>query len=65
MAQQAQTLAGGKVVLVLEGGYELGPIADCAEVSLRTLLQQKVTARLISMRLERSRFCVRGRNNCL
>ncbi|GAU99331.1 hypothetical protein RvY_10352 [Ramazzottius varieornatus] len=32
------TLAGGKVALVLEGGYDLAPICDSAEESVKALL---------------------------
>ena len=42
MTKQMQTLAGGKLVLVLEGGYELNPICDATEMCLRTLLGEEV-----------------------
>ncbi|XP_039267338.2 histone deacetylase 4-like isoform X2 [Styela clava] len=31
-------LANGKVVMALEGGFELKPLADCVEICVRTLL---------------------------
>lgn len=42
MTKQVMTLAGGKVVLVLEGGYELEPLCDATELCLRALLGQEV-----------------------
>ena len=37
------SLAGGKVVLALEGGYELKPVCDATEMCMRTLLGQEVS----------------------
>jgi histone deacetylase 6 len=38
MTHQLMSLAGGRVLLVLEGGYNVPVIADCAEACLRTLV---------------------------
>ncbi|KPM02803.1 histone deacetylase 4-like protein [Sarcoptes scabiei] len=38
MTQQLMTLAGGKIVLALEGGYELTSICDCAQACVSALL---------------------------
>ncbi|KAK2160951.1 hypothetical protein LSH36_124g03018 [Paralvinella palmiformis] len=42
MTKQLMTLAGGKVVLVLEGGYILPALCDTAETCLRALLHMEV-----------------------
>jgi hypothetical protein len=42
MTNQLLTLAGKKVALVLEGGYELRPLCDSAEACLRALLEEPV-----------------------
>jgi len=42
MTQQLMSLAAGKIVLVLEGGYEMKPLCDGAEICLRALLDQQV-----------------------
>ena len=44
MTKQLMTLAGGKVVLVLEGGYVLPALCDTAEMCLRALLHMEVRA---------------------
>lgn len=46
MTRQLQSLAGGRVVLVLEGGYELTSMSDAAEACLRTLLGYEVSPTL-------------------
>eukprot|EP00743_Colponemidia_sp_Colp-15_P007837 GILK01008487.1.p1 GENE.GILK01008487.1~~GILK01008487.1.p1 ORF type:complete len:486 (+),score=77.23 GILK01008487.1:48-1460(+) len=38
MTQSLMQLAGGRVVVALEGGYNLGAISDAAEATLRVLL---------------------------
>ncbi|XP_072162642.1 histone deacetylase 4 [Bemisia tabaci] len=43
MTQQLMQLADGKVVLALEGGYDLAAICDSAEECVRALLGDKVT----------------------
>ena len=40
MLQELMTLAGGKVALVLEGGYNLEVISKCYEACVRTLLKE-------------------------
>ncbi len=35
-------LAGGKVVLVLEGGYELNALAECGRLCVDALLDREV-----------------------
>ncbi|KAI4502278.1 hypothetical protein M0802_002960 [Mischocyttarus mexicanus] len=43
MTQQLLTLAGGKVVLALEGGYDLAAICDSAQECVRALLGDEPT----------------------
>ena len=43
MTTELQTLAGGKVVLVLEGGYDLPSICDASESCMRALLGEEVS----------------------
>ena len=38
MTRELQTLAGGRLVLVLEGGYDLAAICDSAETCVRVLV---------------------------
>lgn len=40
MLQELLTLAGGKLALVLEGGYNLDVISTCYEACVRTLLKE-------------------------
>jgi acetoin utilization deacetylase AcuC-like enzyme len=40
----AQTYSGGKVVSVLEGGYNTGILAGCVELHLETLLKRESSA---------------------
>ena len=42
MTKQMLSLAGGKVALVLEGGYVIRPMCDSAEMCLRALLGDEV-----------------------
>ena len=42
MTQQLKTLANGKLVLALEGGYELQGICDAAEMCMKALLGEEV-----------------------
>ena len=42
MTGQLKELAGGKLVLALEGGYCIPAVQDCAEICLRVLLAEKV-----------------------
>lgn len=51
MTRQLQSLAGGRLVLVLEGGYELTSMSDAAEACLRTLLGYKVSLTLRSFNI--------------
>jgi len=37
MTRELMSLAGGKVVLALEGGYEISAICDSAEMCMRAL----------------------------
>ena len=43
MTQELMTLCGEKVVLVLEGGYELTPLSQCASQCLKALLHLPVS----------------------
>ena len=49
MTKQLMTLAGGKVVLVLEGGYILPALCDTAEMCLRALLHMEVSWTLLQV----------------
>ncbi|CAF0935393.1 unnamed protein product [Adineta ricciae] len=42
MTNQLMKLADGKVVLVLEGGYELNALAECGKTCVKTLLGHEV-----------------------
>ncbi|XP_052810130.1 histone deacetylase 4-like isoform X2 [Mya arenaria] len=42
MTRELMTLAGGKVVLALEGGYHMSAICDAAEMCMRALLGQEI-----------------------
>ncbi len=42
MTTQLMKLAGGKVVLVLEGGYELNALAECGKLCVEALLEREV-----------------------
>ena len=42
MTNQLMKLAGGKVVLVLEGGYELNALAQCGKLCVEALLGREV-----------------------
>lgn len=42
MTNQLMKLAGGKVVLVLEGGYELNALAECGKLCVEALLGREV-----------------------
>ena len=42
MTNQLMKLAGGKVVLVLEGGYELNALAECGKSCVEALLGREV-----------------------
>lgn len=43
MTQQLMTVADSKVVLVLEGGYDLGAICDASEACVRALLGEQIS----------------------
>ena len=43
MTRELMSLAGGKVVLILEGGYELQAICDCSEMCVKALLGEDVS----------------------
>jgi acetoin utilization deacetylase AcuC-like enzyme len=42
MTKQLMNLADGKVVLVLEGGYELNALAECGKLCVKALLDRPV-----------------------
>uniref|UniRef100_F6R4S6 Histone deacetylase n=1 Tax=Ciona intestinalis TaxID=7719 RepID=F6R4S6_CIOIN len=46
-------VAGGKIVLVLEGGFELEPLCDCTEACVRTLLGNHEYSNLSMESMER------------
>lgn len=45
MTQQLMNLAGGAVVLALEGGHDLTAICDASEACVAALLGNKVSSR--------------------
>lgn len=57
MTRQLMTLAEGRVVLALEGGYELTSLQDCAEHCLRALLNEDTVQSLSDAECRR-RPCV-------
>ena len=44
MTREVMSLADGKVVLALEGGYDIQSISDSAELSVRALLGDEVSS---------------------
>lgn len=42
MTRKLMSLADGKVVLVLEGGYELNALAECGKLCIEALLNRQV-----------------------
>lgn len=42
MTEQLMSLADGKVVLVLEGGYELNALAECGKLCIKALLNRAI-----------------------
>ena len=42
MTRKLMSLAEGKVVLVLEGGYELNALAECGKLCIEALLNRQV-----------------------
>jgi len=42
MTKELMNLADGKVVLVLEGGYELNALAECGKLCIEALLNRQV-----------------------
>lgn len=47
-------LAGGKLVMALEGGFELTPLCDCVEACVRTLLADSTKDDDVSLLLKSS-----------
>jgi acetoin utilization deacetylase AcuC-like enzyme len=47
MTRQLMNLADGKVVLVLEGGYELNALAECGRLCIEALLGRQVHFEII------------------
>lgn len=43
MTRELMSLANGKIVLALEGGYDITSICDCVELSVRALLGEDVS----------------------
>lgn len=52
MTQQLMTLAGGAVVLALEGGHDLTAICDASEACVAALLGNKVSCPPICVSIE-------------
>lgn len=48
MTRELMSLAGGKVVLSLEGGYDLAAMCDCAQECVRALLGERLAAPSLS-----------------
>lgn len=42
MTKKLTSLADGKVVLVLEGGYDLESLCDCSEMCLNALMNKQI-----------------------
>ncbi len=42
MTKKLMSLADGKLVLVLEGGYELNGLAECGKLCVEALLNRQV-----------------------
>ena len=42
MTRELMSLAGGKIILVLEGGYDLPAICDCTEMCVMALLGEEL-----------------------
>jgi hypothetical protein len=42
MTKELMSLADGKIVLVLEGGYELNALAECGKLCIEALLNRQV-----------------------
>jgi len=55
MTKELMSLADGKIVLVLEGGYELNALAECGKLCIEALLNRQVNIRICFF-LEFSRF---------
>lgn len=51
LTRQLMSLAGGRVVLVLEGGHDLTAICDASEACVSTLLGMQVSQELLKMSL--------------
>ncbi len=47
MTKKLMSLAEGKVVLVLEGGYELNALAECGKLCVEALLDRQVKKKTI------------------
>ena len=47
MTNHLRKLANGKIVLVLEGGYELNALAECGKLCVEALLGRQVRFLLI------------------
>ena len=54
MTNQLMKLADGKVVLVLEGGYELNALAQCGRACVETLLGREVRRLGTTLKFEES-----------
>ena len=42
MTKKLMSVADGKVVLVLEGGYDLPSLSDCAEMCVNALMDKQI-----------------------
>ena len=42
MTRQLMSLANGKLVLVLEGGYDISSICDASEICVQALINEEV-----------------------
>lgn len=47
MTRELMTLAEGKIVLALEGGYELTAICNCTEMCVKALLGEEVRKKIL------------------
>lgn len=53
MTRQLMSIANGKVVLALEGGYDLPSVCDCSEAVTRALLGEELCSQVSEVELTR------------
>ena len=53
MTRQLMTICNGKLVLALEGGYDLPSVCDCSEAVTRALLGEEACSKVAESELAR------------